>query len=538
VSADRRTFAGLVLVLVAGAILRLWGLQFGLPHPFARPDEEVMVDLALGIQTDPNPHFFDWGTLFPYAIAGVYAIFFALERTIGGAMANAGVARTTFDPVLILIPRALSAAAGLATVAVVFATARDLLSRRAALLAALFLAVVFLHVRDSHFGVADVPMTFLTICAFWLSVRCATRGATLGRTAITGLLCGLAVSTKYTAAPIVLAAMIAVLWTTVGAAPRNVGLAVRAIAVLGACAAVGFVAATPYAVLDSATFLTAMANVRRHMESGHILMTRGWEYHLTFTLRYGVGVPLLASAVAGPIALLAERRRKAAALLLAFPVSYYALVGSGKSVFVRYMVPMVPFLCLGAAVFVDWLSEQVARILGSVRAGHIAAACCAAVVAVPTLVPSILFDRLMARPDTRATAAERVVSEFPLGASMYQNGYTYTHLQMSPRDRYPQYTFNEETKSFEHDGIGAGAPDVIVLFDSALPTYTSVPPPVAALVHTDYTMVTNAVGIATARMAAALYDQDDAFFAPFTGIDEARRPGPNITIYRRRDAHK
>src|SRR2546428_606111 len=147
--------------MIIGAALRLWGLQFGLPHPFARPDEEVVVDLALGVLKDPNPRFFDWGTLFTYVTAAVYAAVFTLERVTGGPITDAGVARTAFEPLLILIPRALSAAAGIGTIAVLFAVARELFSRRAALLAALFLAVAFLHVRDSHFGVADVPMTFL-----------------------------------------------------------------------------------------------------------------------------------------------------------------------------------------------------------------------------------------------------------------------------------------------------------------------------------------------------------------------------------------
>ena len=64
---QRSALFGIVVVMALGAFLRLWGLQFGLPHPFARPDEEVVVDLALGVLKDPNPHFFDWPTLFPYA---------------------------------------------------------------------------------------------------------------------------------------------------------------------------------------------------------------------------------------------------------------------------------------------------------------------------------------------------------------------------------------------------------------------------------------------------------------------------------------
>jgi hypothetical protein len=34
----------------------------------------------------------------------------------------------------------------------------------------------------------------------------------------------------------------------------------------------------------------------------------------------------------------------------------------------------------------------------------------------------------------------------------------------------------------------------------------------------------------------AVYDLDDAFFAPFGGIENARRPGANIRIFQRRAA--
>src|SRR5262249_22538543 len=157
----------------------------------------------------------------------------------------------------------------------------------------------------------------------------------------------------------------------------------RATAALGLCAAIGFVAGTPYAVLDYRSFVTAVTNIRRHMELGHVVMTRGWQYHATFTLRYGVGVPLLAAAMLSPCTLVVQRRWKAAALVLAFPAAYYLLVGSGKTVFVRYMVPMVPFLCLGAAVSVDWLSSQIARVFQVARLGAIAAALGAAAIAIP-----------------------------------------------------------------------------------------------------------------------------------------------------------
>jgi hypothetical protein len=90
-------------------------------------------------------------------------VLFAFERTIGGAITSAVVAKASLEPVLYLIPRLLSVTAGVLTIPVLYGVSKELFSRRVALVAAAFLTVAFLHVRDSHFGVTDVSMTFLAL---------------------------------------------------------------------------------------------------------------------------------------------------------------------------------------------------------------------------------------------------------------------------------------------------------------------------------------------------------------------------------------
>ena len=53
-----------MLVALAAAV-RLWGLDFGLPNTKCRPDENLPALLALGfLRGDPNPHFFNWPSLY------------------------------------------------------------------------------------------------------------------------------------------------------------------------------------------------------------------------------------------------------------------------------------------------------------------------------------------------------------------------------------------------------------------------------------------------------------------------------------------
>lgn len=532
--ADRSCAVILLLVVAVGAILRFTGLRFGFPHTVARPDEEVIVDTALGVLRDPNPHFFDWPSLFIYVTAGAYAALFAVERAVGGAIRHATVAKAAFEPVLHLIPRALSATTGVLTIAALFGAARELFSRRVAVVAAAFLAVTFLHVRDSHFGVTDVPATFMTVCAFWAGLRCATRGATDARVALTGVLCGLAASTKYNAALALLPAIAALVRPLAPDAPRSIASGARSLALLLVCAACGFLVGTPYAVLDHRTFLERVALVRSHLAGGHVIMTRGWPYHARFTLRYGLGIPLMIGASAGTCWLIVEQPR-AALIVLIFPVAYYLYLGSGQTVFVRYLMPMVPFVCLTAAFFVDRAARVAAGRVNARGAREATIVALAFILGAQTLRSSLLFDRLMTVEDSRVVGADWIVSHFPSGASMYQSGFGAGHLQPRPRGRYPQYTFNEQSARFDVDRGPANAPpDIIVLLESPLGPYSVVPPRIATLVADEYALATTFDSVPAERASDAVYDREDAFFAPFGGIENAVRPGPNVRIFERR----
>jgi len=101
-------------------------------------------------------------------------------------------------PRLFLIARALSAAAGIATVSVTYRVGVSLFDRTTGLVAALFLAIAALHVRESHFALTDVSATCLLMASFLRIVRYWRSG--FRRDALlAAVLAGLAASTKYNA---------------------------------------------------------------------------------------------------------------------------------------------------------------------------------------------------------------------------------------------------------------------------------------------------------------------------------------------------
>src|SRR4029077_12796453 len=98
---------------------------------------------------------------------------------------------------LLIVLRVLSAAAGVATIWLVYRLAARFFDRLTAITAAFFVAISFLHVRDSHFGDADVVMTALIVAAVLALLSAMDDPTDWRRWALGAALAGLAASAKY-----------------------------------------------------------------------------------------------------------------------------------------------------------------------------------------------------------------------------------------------------------------------------------------------------------------------------------------------------
>ena len=117
-------------VLLVAAVLRVWGINFGLPF-VEHPDEPFWVIQVLKMikSGDPNPHDFIYPSLYYYVNALIYLVIYGVGRLFGtfGSLADlaepvlliGGSGKTTL-PALFLAGRSLSVALGIATVALTF----------------------------------------------------------------------------------------------------------------------------------------------------------------------------------------------------------------------------------------------------------------------------------------------------------------------------------------------------------------------------------------------------------------------------------
>ena len=526
----------LALIVLIGALLRFVPITFGLPLDRARPDEEVAIGRALGmVGGDLNPHFFDWGSLTLY----LFALSFSAASWIHDHVAPSGPLAVSD---YYIVARGIVMIAGTLTIVVLFRLARIVTDDVTAAIAAFFLAVVPLHVRESHFAMTDTLMTLLATLALLLLLRAfheaadssdppGQRSHVLIGFAAAGVTAGLATATKYSAGAL-LAPMAAV----------QVLLVPRALAdsrwwriwmpsaVFLAAMILGFLVGTPYAVLDYPAFSEGVLFDIQHLESGHGPdLGAAWIYHATRTLPAGLGVSICLAAIVGVVALVKQGGRDAL-IVLAFCAALYGSMANGRTVFFRYVLPLVPAVCLSAAAGVRWAAAWLAA--RTRLAPATVAAVAAVAVATTASVNSVRLDQLLSRTDTRVLAGNWLTAQVRPDESLYdagEQGYQRVFLGNVRAHVWRFGTSDVAAKIFRRtDQI----PDWLLLAQSPLEAYTPVPDELRQLATERYDLAT--IIRAASEPDPGVYDPQDGFFLPIARFEAILRPGPTVAIYRKR----
>lgn len=549
----------LAAILLAGLGLRLWGLSFGLPNIHCRPDESTLVHRALAIGAgDLNPHFFNYPSLHFYLLAALYGGYYVVGL-LGGLCANLAEFETQFliDPsAFYLLGRGLGTLLGVASVWVLYGIGCRLGGRAVGLASALFLACSFLHVRDSHFLTVDVPATFYLLVSLLFILRhmdeSKVRDLVLG-----AVFLGLAASTKYNMGLFAGTALVAACKGIAGWRERGVRSG-WVLVIMG----LAFVAGSPYVLLDFAAFWRDLSYERLHFARGHDAdLGRGWWYHLGFTLPLGLGWPLFAAALVGLGRWVWSRRGEEWALLVGI-ASYYAVAGSGKVVFMRYMLPLLPLLCAAAGALVAGPGRSVRTIVLLVL-----------LLAAPTAWASWRHSALLARTDTRVLTARWIEEHIPAGSRIglcCGSDYGYPQLRLD------RPALERRLAELRRAGFAARRQQRLLTLGEAMPGPAYELIELRAANPSEFTWVWTAYGVkrllrervdwvvvhqlpdlAYSRLDSSFvaeleqvaerralfdplvdggaerhYDPIDAFYAPVSGFAGVERPGPRIAIYR------
>ncbi len=371
-----------ILVLAFG--LRIAGLSFGLPYVYHQ-DEAIVVNHAMAVGAE------GWNTktylppqFASYFLFIFYGAYFALGRVFGlfsGTEAFALHFLKDPTPFYFIGRFVLGVVFGTATVALLFRLGTRFFSRSTGGWASMFLAVCFMHVAHSHYVYMDAAVTFAVLLLFYFLFRGMEEPG--WKNALrAGAAFGWAVSVKYTAVYFfyVMAAPIFI-------APRKKGTT-AAVRLLGAglLSVAVYAAVSPYSFLDWHNFIAQVRSQSAARGQQELL------HHLLYSLNNGTSPLFLMTALLGSVVCGRHWGRPKTAVIFLGVFVYYAVNTAFSQPFARYMMPLLPFLCLFAAEGISfWKQKGVGAALG-------------AVLALNLVSPTLYFDRLLATRDTRTEA--------------------------------------------------------------------------------------------------------------------------------------
>lgn len=419
----------LAAIVLLGALVRVWGLDTGVPFRMSADEPAVLSQSLRMIRTgDFHPYFFDYGglTLYLHTAVGAFAF-------LSGASDGRWTSLDAFwEGDMLVAGRTVTALLGALTIVVVFFIGLRW-GRTVALVSALVMAVLPAHVREAHFVLTDTPLTLLVAVTLLLAMR-AVEAPRIGAVALAGLTAGMAAAVKYNGGAALIMPLTAAL-----ALPR--GHRLRAMCAAVAACAGGFLAFAPYTILALPEFLNRLAALMQSYNSdrpmrevmrNYVAYLRGWfAWPGVLPLQIGYGALTLSVAGWGVMVARARDRRTwlLAGLVIPFPILYFWFMSSQTLQYGRYLLPLGPMLAVGLAVGATTVADFVAARLPRLRR-----------VALPLLVTLLLaapvasmigWLRVHSRTTTVEQAAGWLVEHADRGDRVVMEDQFYIHMPPS-----------------------------------------------------------------------------------------------------------
>ena len=392
--------------------VRFYGIQYGLPFPL-KADEPYIIDSAMGNFYGQSPIILGWPGSLLVLILFVFYYFYYLLLKLSGSLSSIEDLIFMYwnDPgTFYLIGRVFVAVTGAATVAVLYRMASKMYCRTTAILSSSFLALAFLHMRHSHFALPDVPMTLILVVLVFLSYR-IMKGAGTWTYLLAGAPCGLAVALKFNSVMIVAPLLLAHFLREAEHKRGdwwNLSLMLISMPFF-------FYVGCPYVLTDPHAVLESIRTVVIHQKS--IGNTRAIATSPVFLYLFGTilpkstGIPMVVMAVAGVLVLLIRPSRKNL-LVLSYPVLYVILLSTSKTLFLRYSIPLIPFMALLAALFI----VRAVSMLSSPAARKVCLVTLSCLIILPQFWNTVMFGHMLTETDTRTEAREWMIEQLSGGS--------------------------------------------------------------------------------------------------------------------------
>lgn len=531
--------------LLAAVVLTALGLRAYPLHVFyLHPDQETVPAMAMTSLLHGNwrPESLVYPSGLMYILRAVYSAAYSLGHLLGYfPTREAFAARFVDEPFPFLLPaRVWSCALGAGTVALVVSLGTRMFDRRTGLIAGFFLAVAFLHVRESHYGSLDAPATFFMTAALLAALSLQSTGR-LRDAAGFGVLTSLATAFRYQGAMVALALPVVELLRT----PRCMRAAMRRTAVAAAAALVTFAALNPYVFLEPARTYTDLHRqlARSYGATG---LPHSPSLPLLVLLCVGAGSAMCAAAAVGVVSALRHEPRASLPCLVLIAL-YAAPLLRADLLFARYTLPLLPPIAVFAARGIETM-----RSLLPGRVARAGAALLVAAVAADPGLRSLALDRLLAREDTRLAARRWMRAHAPAGdwvtlvsgpvligpygfeyvlpLPIFQGSRTLTLGMAVPHGK-PAYTVTAWRPSQASPVPPRGVRYAISSDHPGLPSSASLQPEEAGFLRKGAALRAEFRAFPDQVPSRTLFEPIDANYVPLRGLGATLRPGPNILIW-------
>ena len=375
--AKRTEWLILASILVIGALFRFYNLNWDQGHYF-HPDERNIA-VAVGkirFFSQMNPDFFAYGSVPVYLYRSAADIVVKITGDVDW---------TRDWGKINLIGRHFSALFSTITVLLVYLLTRKILIPTAALVAAWVTATTPILIQQAHFSVTESMLAFWVVLLTYLTVQ-------RKNPIILGCMFGLSVATKMSALSFGIIPIAMFIWKK----------QTKRIFIFLLTASLIYGILSPYTFLRWDKFMESM-NYEGGIITGKLLVvyvyqflqTQPYLYQLS-QLPYTQGYVLAGLSIAGCILLIintTKHKKWPIVMVFLWPLLYFLYVGSWFTKFVRYFVPLYPFLSIAAAYFIANLNKNIKWVF-------------LAVLVISPFLRSIAFMHIYASPQTRIAASD------------------------------------------------------------------------------------------------------------------------------------
>ena len=411
----------LLLILAVALLVRVIGLGWYLPYTYQMDELKVVRHARYFLEAgNLVPRNFVFPTLYMYFLTFAYGAYYLFGHLMGFFQSLSEVIGNMGR--IMLVGRFVTALFGVGTVLLVYLIGRKMYSERVGLLSSLFLCFTFLHVTRSRLVRPDVPMTFFVVLSF-LFIYLVYENGKMRDYLLAAFFAGLAVATKYPAAALVIPLFLAHLFHSWKRKRRSISILLdKKIYLAFICMALGFFIGCPYALPRFPALLQALKGGAALANAPKPVVGEGnsWLYYLTHALNHGMGLLLEIFSLVG-IAYGALRHWKKNLLLASFPLAFFFYTGSYQRHYDRYIIPVLPFLVIFAAMF----SVRIASWIGRPKQRENLVT--AGLVSVLILLPGIKvtqYTYLMTQEGTGIQAKEWIGKNIPAGSKIAKGQYS------------------------------------------------------------------------------------------------------------------